>query len=261
MVRGSYAHERARATFERGCARQTGDAARDRRPTSPTPSGCCSRSCDEPARRVPALAEGDAGARGGAPPRVRPAALPAPRGAARRRFEPEHLELPFGDDGGPPVELERRPAGARTRSTASTRSDGTALVRDYKSGKRVDSLPGRPVGAREPPPGGALHARGERAAAGCEPAGGVYVPLGEQRPRPRGLVRDEGAEELGERLHAHRLPAARGVRAKLDWALGRRCARSSRGCAAASSAVPRPVRLERRLLVPVDLQVRVVTPC
>ena len=52
-------------------------------------------------------------------------------------FEPEHLELAFGGDEQEPVELAE---GLRVRGTIDRVDvwDGHALVRDYKTGKRVD---------------------------------------------------------------------------------------------------------------------------
>ena len=76
---------RAQRTFAR-LREETGDRARHARPTSPRPSGSCSRSCASQQLRVPALAEADAREGRRAPARVRPAALPAPRGRARRQL-------------------------------------------------------------------------------------------------------------------------------------------------------------------------------
>ena len=90
----------------------------------------------EQQRGVPALAEADARPRGRPAARVRPAALPAPRGgfatpvrAGRARAARSACE------GSEPVELEGG-LRVRGRSTASTTCDGMALVIDYKTGSR-----------------------------------------------------------------------------------------------------------------------------
>ena len=68
-----------------------------------------------------------------------------------------------GCEGSDPVELE---GGLRVRGRIDRVDDhdGMALVIDYKTGKRVDSLQGGELGAGEPLPGRALHA-GRREAA------------------------------------------------------------------------------------------------
>ena len=88
-------------------------------------------------RRLPALAEADARARGGAAARVRPAALPALGGGLGQPFEPVELERQFGLEGSEPVELE---GGLRVRGRIDRVDDcdGMALVIDYKTGKKVD---------------------------------------------------------------------------------------------------------------------------
>ena len=83
MVRGGYAHDVLELTYA-ALREQTGAARVSRARTSPRPSGSCARRCASEQSSVPALAEPDARARGGAAARVRPAALPAPRGRARR---------------------------------------------------------------------------------------------------------------------------------------------------------------------------------
>jgi hypothetical protein len=55
---------------------------------------------------------------------------------------------------------------------------------------------------------------------GLRAAGGVYVALGSDDPRPRGMVAAE-VDELGGRWVATDRLEAEEFRAKLDWALGR----------------------------------------
>ena len=110
-------------------------------------------------------------------------------------FEPEHLELSFGLDGGEPVELgeELRLRGKIDRVDTW---DGYALVRDYKSGSSVNDYrvarwkDGHRFQA-------ALYMLVVERLLGLKPAGGVYVPLGGKERRPRGLVAEELAGELG----------------------------------------------------------------
>ena len=97
---------------------------------------------------------------------------------------------------------------------------------------------------------------------GLRAAGGVYVALGSDDPRPRGMVAND-VEELGQRLLRHRPARPRGLPGEAR--LGARAHPRDRraACAAASCTLPGPLRLERRLQVPVDLQerpVRELTP-
>ena len=111
-------------------------------------------------------------------------------------LEPEHLELRFGfaDCEHPAVELE---GGLRVRGVID-RVDthgGWALVRDYKSGK-VDTYK---ASDWEPKKRfqAALYMMVVERLLGLRPAGGVYVPLGGQDRRPRGLLAADAADELG----------------------------------------------------------------
>ncbi|MBA2794716.1 MAG: PD-(D/E)XK nuclease family protein [Thermoleophilaceae bacterium] len=111
-------------------------------------------------------------------------------------FEPEHLELRFGFEGGEhaAVELE---GGLRVRGVID-RVDtwgGWALVRDYKSG-RVGSHK-EADWERENRFQAALYMLVVERALGLRAAGGVYVPLSGTDRRPRGLVAEEVAGELG----------------------------------------------------------------
>ena len=111
-------------------------------------------------------------------------------------FEPEHLELRFGfsDSDHPAVELDD---GTRVRGVIDRVDtwNGWALVRDYKSGK-TDKYKGSDW-ERERRFQAALYMLAVERALGLKAAGGVYVPLSGKDRRPRGLVRDDLAEELG----------------------------------------------------------------
>ena len=134
-------------------------------------------------------------------------------------FEPEHLELRFGyGEGHDPVEIAD---GLRVRGRIDRvdTNDGMALVLDYKSSKRVDRYK---VASweRENRFQAALYMLVVERLLGLRPAGGVYVALGSDDPRPRGMVAAD-VEELGSRFLANdRLPPD-AFRSKLSWALDR----------------------------------------
>ncbi|HEY6779832.1 MAG TPA: PD-(D/E)XK nuclease family protein, partial [Thermoleophilaceae bacterium] len=104
-------------------------------------------------------------------------------------FEPTHFELRFGGPDEQPVEVA---GGLRVRGTIDRVDvwDGHALVRDYKSGKRVESYK---VASWESENRlqAALYMLVVERLLGLRPAGGVYVPLGGEDRRPRGMVRAE----------------------------------------------------------------------
>ncbi|HZG49385.1 MAG TPA: PD-(D/E)XK nuclease family protein, partial [Thermoleophilaceae bacterium] len=134
-------------------------------------------------------------------------------------FEPEHLELRFGlDEGDEPVAID---AGLRVRGRIDRvdTSDGKALVIDYKSGKRVDRYK---VASWEPENRfqAALYMLVVETLLGLRAAGGVYVALGSDDARPRGMVASE-VEELGGRFFDNDRLGEEEFRAKLDWALAR----------------------------------------
>ena len=152
----------AHAVLERTYMRlrdETGDPPRDGARTSPTPSGSCSRSCDAARSEFRISPEPDAGAGRRPPARVRPAAPPRGRGRADGTFEPELSSCASAR-----ASVEHDPVEIGDGLLVSGRidrvdtSDGMALVIDYKSGRRVDSLQGGELGAGEPLPGRALHA-------------------------------------------------------------------------------------------------------
>ena len=134
------------------------------------------------------------------------------------RFEPVALEREFGLEGSEPVELE---GGLRVRGRIDRvdAHDGMALVIDYKTGKRVDRYK---VASWEPENRfqAALYMLVVEKLLGLRAAGGVYVALGSEDPRPRGMVAKE-VDELGERwVSGDRLEADE-FQQKLDWALER----------------------------------------
>jgi ATP-dependent helicase/DNAse subunit B len=134
------------------------------------------------------------------------------------RFEPVELERSFGMEGSDPVVLE---GGLRVRGRIDRvdEHDGMALVIDYKTGKRVDRYK---VASWEPENRfqAALYMLVVEKLLGLRAAGGVYVALGSDDPRPRGMVAKE-VDELGERwVQGDRLETEE-FQEKLDWALGR----------------------------------------
>jgi ATP-dependent helicase/DNAse subunit B len=135
------------------------------------------------------------------------------------RFEPEHLELRFGyGEGHEPVEIA---AGLRVRGRIDRVDvdDGRALVLDYKSGKRVDRYKVASWEA-ENRFQAALYMLVVERLLQLRAAGGVYVALGSDDPRPRGMVAAD-VEELGERFFSNDRLEPDEFRAKLDWALER----------------------------------------
>jgi ATP-dependent helicase/DNAse subunit B len=134
-------------------------------------------------------------------------------------FEPEHLELRFGyGEGHDPVEIAD---GLRVRGRIDRvdTSDGMALVLDYKSSKRVDRYKAASWEA-ENRFQAALYMLVVERLLRLRPAGGVYVALGSDDPRPRGMVAAE-VEELGSRYVANDRLEADAFESKLAWALER----------------------------------------
>jgi ATP-dependent helicase/DNAse subunit B len=131
-------------------------------------------------------------------------------------FEPAELELEFGMEGSelPALELE---GGVRVRGKIDRLDtwNGYALVSDYKSGRK-----GYPVARWEQDRRmqAALYMLAVRELTGLEPAGGVYVPLADRKGRPRGLLLDEVAGEVGEGFFKEDRRDADGVRAELERA-------------------------------------------
>ena len=134
-------------------------------------------------------------------------------------FEPEHLELRFGygEETGP-VEIA---TGLRVRGRIDRvdTSDGKALVLDYKSSRRVDRYK---VASWESENRfqAALYMLVVERLLRLRAAGGVYVALGSDDPRPRGMVAAEVAE-LGSGFVAGDRLEPEAFRSKLTWALER----------------------------------------
>ncbi len=134
------------------------------------------------------------------------------------RFEPVELERGFGLEGSEPVELD---GGLRVRGRIDRvdEHDGMALVIDYKTGKRVDRYK---VASWEPENRfqAALYMLVVEKLLGLRAAGGVYVALGSDDPRPRGMVAKD-VDGLGGRWFRGDQLGPEEFREKLDWALDR----------------------------------------
>ena len=135
------------------------------------------------------------------------------------QFEPAELERGFGMGESEPVELD---GGLRVRGRIDRvdECDGMALVIDYKTGKRVDRYK---VASWEPENRfqAALYMLVVEKLLGLRAAGGVYVALGSDDPRPRGMVarrRRRARASAGSTPTASRRTTSS---EKLDWALGR----------------------------------------
>ncbi|MGI8750288.1 MAG: PD-(D/E)XK nuclease family protein [Thermoleophilaceae bacterium] len=111
-------------------------------------------------------------------------------------FVPEHLEMRFGfeDSGHPSVEVA---GGVRVRGVIDRVDtwDGYGLVRDYKGGK-VDTYKAADWES-ERRFQAALYMLVIERVLGLKAAGGVYVPLGGDKRRARGLVSAELGAQLG----------------------------------------------------------------
>jgi RecB family exonuclease len=94
-----------------------------------------------------------------------------------------------------------------------------ALVIDYKTGKRVDRYK---VASWEPENRfqAALYMLVVERLLGLRAAGGVYVALGSDDPRPRGMLAND-VDELGSRWVDNDRLGPEEFHEKLEWALGR----------------------------------------
>jgi RecB family exonuclease len=90
-----------------------------------------------------------------------------------------------------------------------------ALVSDYKSGRK-----GYPVArwGEDRRMQAALYMLAARELMGLEVAGGVYVPLADRKGKPRGLLLEEVADELGHGFASTDRRDAEGVNEELDRA-------------------------------------------
>ncbi len=133
-------------------------------------------------------------------------------------FQPEHLELRFGYGGHEPVEIAE---GLRVRGRIDRVdvNDGMALVLDYKSSRKVDRYK---VASweRENRFQAALYMLVVEALLDVRAAGGVYVALGSNDPRPRGMVAAD-VDELGSGFFSGDRLEPEEFRDKLAWALER----------------------------------------
>ena len=178
------------------------------------------RGAARPELVVPAVAEADARARRGAPARVRPAALPPPRGRLGqpvRARSPRAATSAMGES--EPVELDGGPARARPdRPRGRVRRHG---ARDRLQDRQARGpLQGGELGAGEPLPGRALHARRREAAR--PPRGGRRV-RGARQQGPAPARHGGGGRGRARRRAGSTRTACRRdeFREKLDWALGR----------------------------------------
>ena len=217
MVRGSYAHNVLEATYAR-VREETGE-----RRVTPANLGRAERILLEELRgqraefRIsPKETRVMAAAR-----RLEFDLLRHVRAEARSdsRFEPEYLELEFGyGNGHEPVEIA---AGLRVsgRIDRVDTHDGLALVIDYKSSKRVDRYK---VASweKENRFQAALYMLVVERLLELRAAGGVYVALGGDDPRPRGMVAAE-VDALGSGWFPGDRLEADDFRERLGWALGR----------------------------------------
>ena len=89
---------------------------------------------------------------------------------------------------------------------------------------------------------------------GLRAAGGVYMPLGSAKG-PRGMVAKDAEQELGSGFAKNDLLAADEFREKLAWALGQVASHRRSHARGRARRQPRLVRLERRLLLSLDLPV------
>jgi ATP-dependent helicase/DNAse subunit B len=217
MVRGSYAHNVLEATYAR-IREETGE-----RRVTPANLGRAERVLLEELRaqraefRIsPKETRVMAAAR-----RLEFDLLRHLRAEARSdsRFEPEYLELEFGyGNGHEPVEIA---AGLRVsgRIDRVDTHDGLALVIDYKSSKRVDRYK---VASweKENRFQAALYMLVVERLLELRAAGGVYVALGGDDPRPRGMVAAE-VDALGSGWFPGDRLEPDDFRERLGWALGR----------------------------------------
>jgi ATP-dependent helicase/DNAse subunit B len=125
-------------------------------------------------------------------------------------FEPEHLELRFG-----PLAIDG--VNVQGRIDRVDVHDGHALVRDYKSGKSVDSYKAASWEDKNRFQA-ALYMLAVEEMLHLEPAGGVYDPLGGEDRRARGLLSSELAPELGSDFVANDVLDPEAFAARLAWA-------------------------------------------
>ncbi|HEX4735403.1 MAG TPA: PD-(D/E)XK nuclease family protein [Thermoleophilaceae bacterium] len=111
-------------------------------------------------------------------------------------LEPTELELSFGLKDSPLPALRLEPEGIEIRGVIDRvdRSNGHALVVDYKSGKNVMGVAKWAEKGKLQAP---LYALVAKDLMGLEPIGAVYQPLAGDDLRPRGVVDSDHKDELG----------------------------------------------------------------
>ena len=186
MVRGRYA-QRCSSTPSSACATRPARAG-SRPPTSPGPSASCSSSCGPSEAEFRLSPAADPRPRRRAPARVRPAALPAPGGGARRPLRARapraavrlrRGERPGRDRAGPARERADRPRGHQRRHGARDR------LQERQERRLVQ---GRLAGSRENRFQAALYMLVVERLLGLR-AGGRRVHAARKRQaRPRGMV-------------------------------------------------------------------------
>jgi len=119
--------------------------------------------------------------------------------ASESELEPAELELSFGLENStlPPLRLE--PDGIEIRGVIDRvdRSNGHALIVDYKSGKNVMGVAKWADKGKLQAP---LYALVARDLLGLVPIGAVYQPLAGDDLRARGVVDSDHRDELGDRF-------------------------------------------------------------
>ena len=125
-------------------------------------------------------------------------------------FEPEHLELEFG-----PVAIDG--VNVRGRIDRVDVHDGHALVRDYKSGRSVDSYKAASWEDKNRFQA-ALYMLAVEEMLHLQPAGGVYDPLGGEDRRARGLLTSELASDLGSDFVSNDVVDPQAFAERLEWA-------------------------------------------
>ena len=230
MVRGSYAHE-VLSPHLRPAARGDRRPARDPRQPRAAPSASCSRSCASAAHRSSSR-------------RSRRACAPR-RAGSSSTCSASCARRPTRTAASRPIELERelrlrgQRAGRARRRPARARPDRPrGRARRHGARDRLqDRQEGRPLqGASWEPENrfqAALYMLVVEKLLGLRAAGGVYVALGSDDPRPRGMVAKD-VDELGERWFSERPARPRGLPGRSWTGRSSGSARPTRSCAAAS---------------------------
>jgi RecB family exonuclease len=135
-------------------------------------------------------------------------------------FEPFEFERAFGMNGEEPVEIAE---GVRVRGTIDRidRCGEMAVVRDYKGSKSVAAYKVASWEDKNRFQAG-LYMLVAKERLGLEPVAGVYVALGSDDRRPRGVVL-AGVDELGAGFHRNDALDRDEFARRLDWARDRIC--------------------------------------